>query len=271
MKRPLISLLVPFRANKNSPHRARIWNFLRTYWSWELPDAEIVIGRSKSRVFSKTEAVNDAARRARGRVLVILDSDVYLRGEVILKAARDIEEAARKGHNLWFVPYRRLYRLTESASELVLSSNPVRPKRFPSPPDKADVESMIGSGHAHHYGAMIQILPRAAFFAVGGMDVRFCGWGSEDVSFVYAVDTLWGKHKTLKADILHLWHPVYGKALSDRAWEDQGAAGGNGNLGMRYSRARGDVAKMRALVDEGLPPPKRHWLARLFSWLVFWR
>jgi len=53
---------------------------LRNYWEEMLPEAEIIIGRDpKLRLpFSKTYAVNAAAKKAHGKYFVILDADAYL-------------------------------------------------------------------------------------------------------------------------------------------------------------------------------------------------
>jgi hypothetical protein len=273
MKRPQISLLVPFRASAKHPHRARIWEWLKRYWSHELPDAEIVVGHSTSEAFCKTEAVNDAAARARGRIFVILDSDAYIRGSAILHCARAIEEAQRRGQKRWFIPYRRLYRLTEASAEMVLNSDPMWPYRFTSPPPDDAVESTVGSMHGHHFGAMIQIMPREAFEAVGCMDTRFKGWGGEDVAFMRAVDTLYAKHKTIAVDVLHLWHPNIGTSVLDRMWEGQDKPGQNSRLAKSYSRATGDRVAMRALVDAGCPKHHRcdcrfRPLCRFWRWLL---
>lgn len=249
--RPKISLLVPFRPSVSSPHRTRVWKWLKKYWKHELPEAEIVIGRCNNASFSKTEAVNDAARRARGDIFVILDADAYLPGSSILHCARAIEDAELRGHKLWFLPYRHLYRLTEKSTEKVLRSDPRNPYKFSSPPPVDDVEQPTGSSYGHHYGAMVQVMSRKAFETVGCMDPRFQGWGGEDVAFLRAVDTLYGKHKSLNVDILHLWHPSIGKTVLDKMWEGQKCPGSNSNLATRYNRATGDRVKMRALVDEG--------------------
>jgi hypothetical protein len=248
---PRISFLVPFAADKASPHRQRVWNWLEEYWKWEMPDAEIVMGRSTGEVFSKTEAVNDAASRASGRVFVILDSDAILDGPVIKRCASAIDEAIRWERRLWYIPYRHLYRLTEEATERVLTSDPRRPMRFHSPPPRDEVESTKGSMHGHRFGAMIQMMPRQAFEEVGCMDKRFSGWGGEDVAFVRALNTLYSKARTTDNDVLHLWHEKIGDGHLDRMWQGQINPRSNENLASRYSRATGDRAKMRALVDEG--------------------
>jgi hypothetical protein len=259
--RPQISLLVPFRASADSPHRTRLWQWLEQYWRYELPDAEVVIGRSDRPIFAKTEAVNDAASRAKGRIFVIMDSDAYLGGDQILYCARAIEEAARRGINRWYIPYRRLYRLTEASTEMVLNSDPKWPLKFTHPPVLGDVESTATAMYGHHYGAMCQIMPREAFELVGQMDPRFAGWGGEDVAFVRAVDTLFGKHKTLNSVILHLWHPSIGTNATNKMWEGQAKPGVNSPLAWRYHKATGDLVRMRKLVDE--VKDESNWVWRL--------
>jgi hypothetical protein len=105
---------------------------------------------------------------------------------------------------------------------------------------------------------MIQIMPREAFYYVGGWDCRFRGWGGEDHSAMRAMDMLYWRHKTTPNQVLHLWHPMISKSgvapwveWKDRLWDNQPRAGTNGRLAARYSAAFGDVEKMRALVAEG--------------------
>lgn len=247
----LISLLVPFRAE--DAERQEIWDWLRAYWSYELRGAEVVMGRSDQRPFSKTQAVNDAARRARGDTFVILDADCYIDGEVIQRCADRIYRSERDGYPLWFIPYRHIYRLTPAATDRIKASDPRHPLRFPSPPALADVESTLGSGFGHRFGALIQVMSRGAFKTVGGMDTRFAGWGGEDIAFVRALDTLYGPHKTTDNDVLHLWHAKIGKNFKDRKWVGQRYPQANDALAMRYHHATGKPVAMRALVDGGLP------------------
>lgn len=269
--KPQISLLVPFRAERGNSHRADTWNWLKAYWAKELPEAEIVIGRSKSAVFNKSEAVNAAAKKARGRIFVILDADAYIPGDVIRDCADRIEDAKLFGHNLWFVPYRHLYRLTESATRQLMDSSAESPVRFSSPPRQDDVLGANASSYGHHFGAMIQIMSRDAFRTVGGMDERMHGWGGEDISFVRLVDTLWGKHKTVDADVLHLWHPNIGVDFQTRKWEGQVQPGMNNNLSSRYNVATGDRQKMLRLAEEARlhkTSTKSGWCCRLWHRLL---
>lgn len=269
--KPLISLLVPFRGGNAS--RERAWAWLKLYWAKELPEAEIVMGENwESAGYSKCCATNDAASRARGEIFVILDADAYITAEVIRDSARRILRARQHGHRLWHVPYRHFFRLNAAATERVLTSSPCDPYRFPEPPDPADVENHNGSGghkQAHFYGALIMIMPREAFFAVGGMDPRFHGWSGDDHSMLAALDTLWGRHKTLNHQVLHLHHDSIGTTWRDKTWEGQPLGSKHSqHLATRYSNAMGDHHKMRRLVDEGLRVPcKTSWYYKLLYFL----
>lgn len=256
----LISLLVPYLPA--DAQRATLWHWLRRYWRYELRGAEVVIGRNHNKPFSKTQAVNDAARRANGDTFVILDADAYIDGSVIQRCSDRIHESERNGHPLWFVPYRSIYRLTPTATDRVLTSPPKNPLRFPTPPNPVDVESTLGSGFGHKFGALIQIMSRNAFETVGCMDPRFNkGWGGEDVAFLRAVDTLYGPHKTTDNDVLHLWHAKIGTDYKDRRWVGQDKPRGNDKLAMEYHQATNRPAQMRALVDAGcaLNKPYHRW------------
>jgi hypothetical protein len=104
---------------------------------------------------------------------------------------------------------------------------------------------------------MIQIMPKEAFYLVGGMDPRFAGWGAEDVAMMRAVDTLYHPHKTTSNDVLHLWHPKIGASHDTRMWEGQSGPHANDRLANRYNKATGDPQVMRALTNESEMKGKR--------------
>jgi len=114
-----------------------------------------------------------------------------------------------------------------------------------------DIDNSDESGIGHNFGALIQIMPREAFWEVGGMEARCRGWGTDDIAFVMALDTLYTRHRTLDNDVFTFHHEPRGRR-HHRLWEGQENEDPNGRLGERYSRALGDPGKMRALVDEGL-------------------
>ncbi len=242
---PKISLLIPFSSSDRL--RKRHFDWLLTYWKHELPNAEIIIGKSSGRVFCKGEALNDAASRASGKVLVLLDADAYLPGDVIERCADRIIEDI--DNHLWYVPYKRLYRLTKEATSSIIKSNPTNPKRISNinPDEFENTEEQ--SKAAPKYAAMIAIIPREALDVIGCFDERFRGWGSEDIAMLRALDTLYGKHKTTRNSVFHLWHPVYvdGKM---KKWKNQTNAGTNNELSNRYNRATRVPEKMRDIVEE---------------------
>lgn len=243
-----ISLLVPFRTDNG--RRVETWNWLIQYWRYELPGAEIIVGTDDRTPFCKTAAVNRAAAKAKGDVFVILDADCYVSGDVIEYCAREIRSARKRGHPLWFMPYRYFFRLTDSASREILNSDPANPPRyFAAAPPSYKLQENKSTNQGHWFGALIQIMPREAFELAGGMDTRFYGWGGEDVAFMHAVDTLFGQHKTAPNGVIHLWHPSIGTSVKDRKWAGQDKAGTNGALAAKYFRAMGDQGKMRELVD----------------------
>ena len=253
-----ISLLVPYRKTRD-PYRSANWDWLQKYWKTHLPGAEIVIGQDDGKIpFSKSEAVNDAVAKSHGDVLVVIDADAYIPYKTILECAKRIREARKRGQKLWFVPYRRLYRLTKEATHRLLASSPKIPMPFSSPPDHSCVLTSIDSQKGHWYGAMLQVAPKEAFLEVGGWDERFRGWGGEDHSAMRAMDTLYWKHKTLPIDILHLWHPMIsptGTAAwvewKERMWENQEKPGENNSLAGKFYAAYRNPVMMRQLLSEG--------------------
>lgn len=258
-----ISLIVPFQCSDNSDQRKKNWAWLYRYWKEQLPGAQIIVGKDwrslgdPSVPFSKSCAVNSAASFARGDVFVIMDADGYMKASDLLKCVKNIRKARKKGQRLWYVPYRQFYRLTPEASARVLESSPRYAYEFPTPPNQCDVQNTSGSQLGHWYGAGVQILPREAFFEVGGWDERFRGWGGEDHAAMRATDTLYWLHKTLPGQFLHIWHPMLSpEGASDwvdwkkRMWENQSSAGLNEALSGRYYGAYGDRKRMRKLVLE---------------------
>lgn len=246
-KRPKISLLIPF--STDDPRRQENFNWLLKYWRHELPDAEIIIGESRSKIFCKAEALNDAVDKSTGKVLVILDADAYLDGKVIDHCADKILENLK--HNLWFVPYRRLFRLSKDATKMVTDSDPENPFRFPRHVPEKYIENAGNSiTYGHRYGAMCMMFHYKAYQIIGGFDERFKGWGGEDVCLLRALDTLYGKHKTTNNNIFHLWHSFFGHTYEERRWEGQLVGGSNWTISKRYDKANRNPSAMKKLLAE---------------------
>ena len=257
-----ISILVPLCLSDGGP-RARNWAWLQEYWRENLPGAEIVVGEDadvkKGLAFSKSVAVNNAVSKALGDIFVVVDADGYISVESVLLCAKEIRTERKRGYRVWFVPYRKFFRLTEEATKRVLESDPKNPHKFSTPPSDDEIlnkgfykdspEASIG----HWYGALIQIMSREAFEEVGGWDSRFRGWGGEDHAAMRAMDTLYGPHKTLPSPVLHLWHPIQSSTIGsakNRVWNNQTSGSINDALSGRYYWSQGNIRRMRSLVDE---------------------
>jgi glycosyltransferase involved in cell wall biosynthesis len=268
-----ISILIPFRCLDKTNQRWKNVEWLKRYWAAQLPGAEIIIGEDSEldKPFSKSVAVNNAASKAKGDIYVIVDADGYISPDAVLHCAEEIRAARKKGKRLWFVPYRQFYRLTEDASRQLLESDPANPLEFPCPPRASMMQSDTDPTMGHWYGAMIQIMSREAFEFVGGWDPRFRGWGGEDHAAMRAMDTIYGPHKTLPGQVLHVWHPQLGPQgvensvhWKNRMWENQDTVQVNNKLSWRYYHASNKPDLMRKLLNEGhklIPvtgnPPRR--------------
>jgi len=245
-----ISVVVPFRPDNDI--RERTWEWLREYYTHHLPGIEIIMGTDDGfDPFSKSMAVNDGCRRATGEVFVIMDADCLIDPDVIVECAQNIRDAERRDHRRWYVPYRRFYRLSAEFSEELLESNPRRHVHLEDPPPSWELDVWTGTSSGHHWGALITIMPRRAFELVRGMDPRFRSWGSEDVSFLWALDTLYCRHRTTDNPVYHLWHPRFGGDTHVTRFWKGGTAGQNNDLAMKYRAALHDPVRMGRLVDEG--------------------
>jgi glycosyltransferase involved in cell wall biosynthesis len=256
-----ISIIIPFRAPKTDYRRRLNLDWLLRYWTVQLPGAEVIVSDDPhvNGAFSKSAAVNAGVYRSTGDILVIVDADGYIDADAVVHCADEIRKEAARGRRLWFVPYRKFYRLNEAASDLLLSSDPADPCMFSNPPDPERIQGDADPNVGHWYGAMAQILSRTAYNIVGGWDERFRGWGGEDHAAMRATDTLYWHHKSLPDQVLHLWHPQIGPQgtaswihWKERMWEGQSTAAVNDKLSWRYYHAMGNKKRMRKLVDESL-------------------
>jgi len=184
-----VSVLVPYRADGGA--RDRAWAWIRRWWNAEHPGWQLVEGRCDDGPWRKAVAVDDALARADGDVLVVADADVFVAG------AADAVAAVRAGSAGWAVPHHRVHRLSEPATAAVLAGEPwPRAARagYARPPYKG----VAGGG--------IAVLPRSTYERVP-IDARFEAWGSEDLAWGAALDTVAGRHLRGSAPLVHLWHP----------------------------------------------------------------
>lgn len=218
-----VSVLVPF-VDQGCEHRARAWAYVRSHYSTNHRDWQLVVGTCDG-VWSKGAAVADALSRADGDILVLADADSWCDPDA-LRLAVDTDAP-------WVVPHGKVYRLNQRGTAKLYSGLLQRGHTARRP--------YIGPA-----GGGLVVLGREAYELVGGIDPRFAGWGGEDISFGWALDTLVGPYVRIGTPLHHLWHPH--PAPNHRGSTETEA------LAARYKAARGDRSAMAALVAEHSTP-----------------
>lgn len=215
-----VSVIIPWRAE--GPERARalqaVLNRYAAHQEWQ-----VVVAEHDGGEFNKAAAVNDGVRRSCGDVLVICDADLLCPG------VEEAVEMCRKGTK-WVMPYTTLHRLTQEATQRVLSG--ADPKGQPT--DLAPYPGVVGGG--------VVVLQRRFYEAVP-MDERFVGWGGEDIAWGHALRTLAGAPRSVAGPLYHLWHP------SEHIGANRGSDA-NFALYQRYAKALRNPNLMRRLVRE---------------------
>lgn len=144
--------------------------------------------------YGRSWALNVGARAARGKLLVFHDNDM------LIPQAYASEMWARSQEGYEVINLKRfIFYLTEAHSSAVCAGD----RRLLAAPAEAIVQNLEAGGSV--------AMSRDAFFAIGGFDEAFVGWGGEDNEF-------WQRALTRKAwpyaylPIVHLWHaPQPGK------------------------------------------------------------
>jgi hypothetical protein len=229
VKEPKLSVLMAW-TDRGDGWRRDVKDWVERYWRTHLPEAEFVLGSDGGReLFNRSACFNDAAARSSGDVLFTLDADCVLDPAVIRQAATAVTD-----HRVWAVPWYTNYRLTEERTSQIIAEDP---ERF-DPPDPPGIRWFDGreAGIGMRFAGFCEVIPRAAWELVGGMDERFEGWGSEDIGMMLALDTLWGPHIVPRSGALHLWHerPMNSGTM-------------NPTRELAYWEAAGDPAAMRDL------------------------
>lgn len=217
-----VAILVPRRVGQSQ--RDRVWAYVRRCWVSEHQRFALVEGHHDSGLFNRAAAINLAAQAAGAwDVALIADADCLadpeaVRNAVLTAAQRDVLVA----------PYEKWLALNEDMTDRVLNG----------------YSGDWSAGVITEYPSCSAILAvsRPLWDRIGGFDVRFRGWGLEDLAFFDAATTFGGPLERLSGVVWHLWHPS--------ARHDHPALSANQDLLSRYEAASGDTDAMAALVSE---------------------
>lgn len=216
-----LAIVIPYRAVPAARAQALHWVLER--WRKRYPTETLIVSNCDG-PWAKTRAILQGVEHAlredpAADVLAIADADCWSDGVGEAVARVMLRE------RLWAVPHWRVHRLDEAMTELVLAGDAPNPEMATTRPIYRGVP-----------GGGIVIVAREAFELVPP-DPRFVGWGSEDVSWGLALETLCGEAwRGSMEPLYHLWHG-----------EDWGS---NQRLEHRYRDALDRKPEMRALATE---------------------
>lgn len=229
-----LSVVIPYRPA--SPEREHIFEWTCDRYGKVLPQAELVVGEMTSgqEYFCRAEAINNGVRQANRRWLLIADADVIAFPAAVDRAIAALDGAPRFAR---VFPYESYHHLSAGSTDLVLRS-------LPAADPREHLRLEVIASYDNSTSGLI-VLATDTFWASGGMDERFVGWGPEDQSWDLAVETLCGPSSRITDwDLYHLFHRVDEGHRQDNPHYPESE-----RLWNQYKQAGGDRARMRALIE----------------------
>jgi hypothetical protein len=234
-----VSVTVVLQYAGDCPHRAAAFEWVSARYASEFPEWEQVVGTCEPAFpYNRSAAIIDGARKASGDTLVVADGDVWVDG---LEAAVGFAETSG-----WSTPHRLIHRLSQASTDLVLGGRDWRGLPL-SQDNEQDDKPYIGND-----AGTLLVIRKELLFAVPP-DVRFVGWGQEDVAWGLALRTLHGNTRRTNADLVHLWHPPQPR-MSRQVGNPESLA-----LVERYREAaRQKAATRKAAMQEIIDEARQH-------------
>ncbi|MFK0202748.1 hypothetical protein [Streptomyces lavendulae] len=217
-----LMVAIPWRAE---PGRELAHSLVLRQWERVLPEAQVIDVDSGSEMFSRAGSRNEGVRQAEkagADVVIICDADTLVE-EVPLGLAIEGALTSGKVH----LPYLVCRSLGVDGTAQYCDNVPL------SECDAIPVHGSCGG---------VYVTTPSTWWAHGGQDERFRGWGFEDVAWYIAHETLLGEPVRHEGNIYPLNHPVGSKKDSllaeNYAWL------------VRYEEASVNPEAMRALIAE---------------------
>lgn len=153
------------------------------------------VQRDANEDFNKSQLMNIGATEATSPVLLLHDADIVVPVHYVEQALEIIAqgwEAVR--------PIRLLFCLDQPASSSFISDNSSMP---------AEVSDVM-----QNFPGASTVVLSDSYWAIGGHDEQFRGWGGEDVDFLQRLQTR-KLFQGAYAPAIHLWHPFSPKKQSE--------------------------------------------------------
>lgn len=190
--------------------------------------------------YCRSWTLNVGARAARGRILVFHDNDML----VPQAYASELWARWQEGYEVLNLK-RFIFYLTEAQSGAICTGD----RHLSAMPAEAIVQNLEAGGSV--------AMARDAFFAIGGYDEAFVGWGGEDNEF-------WQRALTRKVwpyaylPIVHLWHAPQPEKTkqgrsSARQLQDLSSIPPERRIALLAQRKFGDMRRMDPPWLEGKP------------------
>ena len=151
----------------------------------------------KKQPYNRSRTFNAGARIAEGNILVFHDNDMLLpvvyAAELLKKFIAGFQVVNLK---------RFIFYLTRQHTDHVFANESITME-----PPECILQNLTGGGSL--------AVEKKAYFAIGGFDEGFVGWGGEDVEF-------WERAQTLKVynfhhlPLIHLWHSSQPEKTADK-------------------------------------------------------
>lgn len=185
-----VAVLIPFRASDIRRDQLLAYT---TKWLESHHDWPVVIGESPPGPFSRSAALNDAARKAGAWDLVVVhDGDTVVPGRQLSGAVQMAQVTGRV-----VFAFTSVVELSRDCTDAILASGDLSL-------DDLRIDAVRVAPLEIQSSALV--IPRPVWEKVGGFDEKFRGWSAEDNAFYRAVEICCGAPYRIPGHAFHLWH-----------------------------------------------------------------
>lgn len=179
-----LSIIIPFESEDE--HRKNILQYSLNRYKQIIPEAEVLVSSDGvPDKWIKGKAVNEGVKKAKGDIILIIDSDVIL-------PYRKIIEMLKKIDNKGFICIKGdKIDINEQDTKDLISGNKLL--------IDCDYEKRM------QWNKAVFCMTKTNF---KNYDERFEGWGGEEIAFYITLEKHFGKPKLIKSNFYHLWHEV---------------------------------------------------------------